>query len=112
MSLGALTSLLVTIFYGKVFIKKLYELKIGQTIRKEECPILGELHRKKEDTPTMGGVLILFSMLVSLLLWMDLTQPFTIILALTTLFLGILGGIDDYLKLKHRNSKGLSGRKK
>lgn len=112
MGLGALTSLLVTIFYGKVFIKKLYELKIGQTIRKEECPLLGELHRKKEDTPTMGGVLILFSMLVSLLLWMDLTQPFTIILACTTIFLGVLGGIDDYLKLKHRNSKGLSGRKK
>lgn len=112
MGLAALTSLLLTIFCGKMFIRKLYELKIGQPIRKEECPLLGELHEKKENTPTMGGLLILFSMLVSLLLWMDLTQPFTIILGLTTLFLGVLGGMDDYLKLKYRNSKGLSGRKK
>jgi phospho-N-acetylmuramoyl-pentapeptide-transferase len=112
MGLSALTSLILTIFYGKFFIKKLYELKIGQPIRKEECPILGELHQKKENTPTMGGILILFSILISLLLWMDLTQPFTLILAATTLFFGFLGARDDYLKLKYKNSKGLSGRKK
>lgn len=112
MSFAALTSLLVTVFSGKFFIRKLYELKIGQKIRKEECPLLGELHKKKEDTPTMGGILILVSMLISLLLWMDLTHPFTLILALTTLVLGALGAMDDYLKIKHRNTKGLSARKK
>ncbi|MCH9634196.1 MAG: Phospho-N-acetylmuramoyl-pentapeptide-transferase [Chlamydiae bacterium] len=112
MGLSALTSLLVTILYGKVFIKKLYELKIGQTIRKEECPVLGELHQNKEHTPTMGGILILFSMFISLLLWMDLSHPFTIILALVTLILGTLGAIDDFLKIKYKNSKGLSGKKK
>ena len=60
----------------------------------------------------MGGVLILFSMLVSLFLWMDLTHVFTLILLLTTLVLGFLGGRDDYLKLKYKNTKGLSARKK
>lgn len=112
MSMGAITSLVLTIFCGKFFIKKLYELKIGQPIRKEECPLLGQLHKNKEDTPTMGGILILFSMITSLVLWMDLFHPFTIILLITTLVLGALGAQDDYLKLKKRNSKGLSGKKK
>jgi phospho-N-acetylmuramoyl-pentapeptide-transferase len=112
MILAALTSLLISIFLGPYFIRKLYELKIGQTIRTRECPLLGELHHKKQDTPTMGGVLIIFSMLASLFLWMDLTSPFTALLLLTTLVLAVLGGRDDYLKLKYKNTKGLSARKK
>ncbi len=113
MILAAATALLLTIFLGPRFIKKLYELKIGQTIRSvEEVPLLAELHGKKKDTPTMGGILILFSMSVSLLLWMDLRNAFTWILALSTLVLGALGGVDDYLKLRHKNSKGLKGKKK
>ena len=71
MLLAAITSLLLCLFLGPFFIKKLYELKIGQTIRKEECPLLGKLHEKKQNTPTMGGILILTSMLISLFLWMD-----------------------------------------
>lgn len=110
--LAALTSLLVCILLGPYFIRKLYELKIGQSIRQEECPLLGKLHEKKQNTPTMGGILILFSMLVSLLLWMDLTHVFTLILFFTTLFLGFLGGQDDYLKLKYKNTKGLSAKRK
>lgn len=112
MMLAAITSLLLTIFLGPRFIKKLYEWKVGQTIRKSECPELGKLHSKKENTPTMGGVLILFSMLVTLILWMDLTHIFTLILLLTTVVLGAVGGCDDYLKLKYKNSKGLSGTNK
>lgn len=111
--LATATSLLLCIFLGPRFIRKLYELKIGQPIRcAQECPVLAELHEKKKDTPTMGGVLILFSMCVSLFLWMDLTNVFTYILLFTTLFLGVLGGMDDYLKLRHKNSKGLNARKK
>ncbi len=112
MMLAAVTSLIIGIFLGPRFIKKLYELKIGQTIRVEDCPLLGQLHEKKKDTPTMGGLLILSSMLVSLFLWMDLTHVFTLILLITTLCLGFLGGYDDYLKLKYKNTKGLSGKKK
>lgn len=112
MMLAAITSLMISIFLGPRFIKKLYEWKIGQPIRMEECPLLGQLHSKKKDTPTMGGALILFSMLVSMLLWMDLTHVFTLILFITTITLGLLGGRDDYLKLRYKNTKGLSGRKK
>lgn len=112
MMLASITSLLLTIFLGPYFIRKLYELKIGQTIRTKDCPLLGELHQKKKDTPTMGGALILFSMLISMFLWMDLTHVFTLILFLTTLILGFLGGYDDYLKLKYKNTKGISASKK
>lgn len=112
MMLAALTSLLLSIFLGPYFIRKLYEMKIGQSIRKDECPLLGQLHEKKQNTPTMGGILILFSMLISLLLWMDLTHVFTLILFITTVFLGIIGGRDDYLKLKYKNTKGMSAKGK
>ncbi len=112
MMLAAMTSLLLSIFLGPYFIRKLYELKIGQPIRKEECPLLGQLHEKKQNTPTMGGILILFSMLVSLVLWMDWTHIFTLILFITTIFLGFIGGRDDYLKLKYKNAKGMSAKGK
>ncbi len=112
MLLAAITTLLLNIFLGPLVIKKLYELKTGQSIRVEDCPMLAELHEKKKDTPTMGGVLILASMLFALLLWMDLRSSFTWILFFTTLYLGALGGYDDYLKLKYKNSKGMSAKKK
>ncbi len=113
MILAAATALLLTIFLGEKFIKKLYELKIGQSIRStQEVPLLAELHGKKKDTPTMGGILILFSMAISLFLWMDLRSSFTWILLLTTVVLGVLGGVDDYLKLRYKNSKGLKAKRK
>lgn len=112
MILAAATSLLICIALGPFYIRKLYELKMGQTIRSKECPLLGELHRKKGNTPTMGGGLILFSMLVSLLLYMDGTNSFTLLLLITTLVLGSLGAVDDFLKIKYRNSKGLPARAK
>jgi phospho-N-acetylmuramoyl-pentapeptide-transferase len=113
MILASITAVVLTIFLGPRFIKKLYELKIGQTIRTlEECPLLAQLHGKKKDTPTRGGILILSSMLVALFLWMDLTNVFTLILLLTTLVLGILGGMDDYLKLLKKNTKGLRPKRK
>jgi phospho-N-acetylmuramoyl-pentapeptide-transferase len=112
MMLAALTSLLFTIFLGPRFIRKLYELKTGQSIRVEDCPLLVELHATKKDTPTMGGILILSSMLLSLFLWMDWKSSFTLILFVTTIWLGLLGGYDDYLKLKYKNSQGLRAKKK
>lgn len=112
MMLAALTSLLFTIFVGPRFIRKLYELKTGQSIRVEDCPLLAELHQKKKETPTMGGILILCAMILSLVLWMDWRSSFTLILLVTTIWLGFIGGYDDYLKLKFKNSKGLRARKK
>lgn len=112
MILAALTSFLFTIFLGPYFIRKLYEMKTGQSIRVEDCPLLVELHQKKKETPTMGGILILSALLFSLFLWMDLKSSFTLILFVTTVVLGWLGGIDDYLKLKYKNSKGMSAKRK
>lgn len=60
----------------------------------------------------MGGALILTSMLLSMFLWMDLKSIYTLFLFLTTVMLGLLGGRDDYLKMKYKNSKGISGKKK
>ncbi len=112
MILAALTSLFFILFLGPLFIKKLYEFKTGQSIRVEDCPMLAQLHEKKKDTPTMGGVFILSSMLLSLFLWMDLHSIFTWILFLTTVWIGCIGAYDDYLKIKHKNSKGLRGKRK
>lgn len=112
MMLAALTSLLVTVLLGPRFIKRLYELKTGQSIRVEDCPMLAQLHEKKKNTPTMGGILMLFSMLIALLLWMDITSSYTLIFFMTIVWLGFIGGYDDYLKLKYKNSKGLKARKK
>lgn len=112
MLLAAATGLILTIFLGPRFIKKLYELKIGQSIRIEECPLLGKLHKKKENTPTMGGVLILFSVLCSLFLWMDLSHAFTLILFISSIFFGLIGICDDYLKLRFNNTLGISSLKK
>jgi len=113
MLLAAIFSLGFTIFLGPYFIKKLYQLKIGQSIRNnQECPLLAELHQKKKDTPTMGGILILSAMILSLILWMDLRNTFTLMLLFTTLTFGCLGIVDDSLKLRYKNSKGLKSKKK
>lgn len=112
MLLAALTTLLFTIFLGPRFILLLYNLKTGQSIRVEDCPMLATLHEKKKNTPSMGGVLMILSIILSLVLWMDLSSSFTLILFVTTLWLGSVGGLDDYLKMKYKNSKGLKGRVK
>ena len=112
MMCAAITSLLISIFWGPRFIKKLYEWKIGQPIRTEDCPLLGKLHEKKKDTPTMGGALIIFAIVASMILWMDWNQIFTWLLLVTALVLAFLGGYDDYLKLRYKNNDGLYGRKK
>jgi phospho-N-acetylmuramoyl-pentapeptide-transferase len=112
MLLSAITALLFTVILGPWFISKLYGLKVGKSIRVRDCPVLGALHEKKKDTPTMGGLLFLSAMFFSLILWMDLRSPFTWMLALTIVWMGCLGGVDDYLKIKRQNSKGVPGRVK
>lgn len=109
---AAITSLLFCLFLGPFFIRKLFELKIGQPIRQMQGFLLGELHRNKKDTPTMGGLLIVVSMFVSSLLWMDFSHTSTWILLFSTLTFALLGGYDDYLKLRYKSSRGLSAAKK
>lgn len=110
MLLASLTTLLITLFLGPWVIRRLYLLKTGQSIRVETAPFLASLHQHKKKTPTMGGSLILFSLLISLLLWMDWKSSFTLILLLATIWLGVLGAVDDILKMKRKTSVGLRSR--
>ena len=99
-------------FQESILLESFMSGKSATACAANTVPLLGELHRNKNDTPTMGGVLILFSLLISLLLWMDLQNSFTLILFLTTLVMGALGGLDDYLKLRYKNKKGIKGKRK
>ena len=103
-----MTALLITLFLGKWIITKLQYYQIGQVIR-DDGP---ETHLVKKGTPTMGGVLILFAFFISILIWGDWKNPFLWIVIVTAFLFGLIGFIDDYLKIKKQNSDGLSRRQK
>lgn len=106
--LAALTALIIALFIGPPMIRWLNKLQVGQTVR-DDGPAS---HLTKAGTPTMGGVLILFAITASCLLWGDLTQINLWVALLVTLGFGLIGWIDDYRKLVLKNSKGLSARQK
>ena len=110
---AALVAFLVTLVLGKWVIRKLQALKFGQPIRgTDEVHKLGELHDKKRGTPTMGGVLILGSVVFSTLMFAKLDNPFIWLCLIVTLYLGVLGFIDDYIKVTKKTSDGISARTK
>jgi len=105
---ASLTAMFLALVFGPGLIRRLRELQIGQYIR-EEGP---EAHQKKAGTPTMGGVLIVFSTAVPTLLWANLTNPF-ILLSLFALFaFAVIGFIDDYAKVSKQHNLGLTAKKK
>ncbi len=105
---ATITALLISLLFGGKVIKKLQELKIGQEIRAE----LSEEHQAKKGTPTMGGVLILGSVFLSTILWARLDSLYLwLALAATTAF-GIIGFLDDYIKIVKKRSLGLTERQK
>jgi len=104
--LSALTALAISLLLGPAFIRRLVKRQVRQPIRK-----LGpESHFAKAGTPTMGGALILFSIIVSTLLWADLDNRYVWTVLLVTLAFGVIGWIDDYKKLVLQDSAGLAGR--
>ena len=108
---AALTSFLLSVVFGKQAIRKLISLKFGQPVRtREEVNQLYETHGRKKGTPTMGGVLIIGSVVASALLWARPTNPTVWLALFTIIYLGALGFLDDYYKVKKKNSKGVSGR--
>ena len=111
-SIAAITALALSIIVGPWLIRKLYELKIGDKVDRAHCAPLSALHRDKHGTPTMGGLLVLSAVLIPSVLWMNLKNVYTLIVIFSTLWLGVLGAVDDFLKLKHEDSRGLSTRKK
>ena len=105
---ASLTALFLCIALGPWLINKLRYLQIGQYIR-EEGP---KSHQKKAGTPTMGGILIIISIVVPTLLWADLANPYVWIATLTLLAFGWIGFLDDYAKVTKQRNLGLSGKRK
>jgi phospho-N-acetylmuramoyl-pentapeptide-transferase len=105
---ATVTALLLSFLIGPWIIRRMRDLKAGQTIRREGP----ESHQSKAGTPTMGGLIILASTVVPTLLWADLRNPYIHILLISTVWMGVLGFLDDYLKVVKRKSKGLIGRQK
>ena len=105
---ASLTALFIAFLVGPALIRALARLRAGQPIRE-----VGPAHQSKAGTPTMGGLLILLSLVVSTLLWANLTNRLVWIVLGVTVLYGVLGFIDDYQKVtKKRNEAGLSARAK
>lgn len=104
--MGVLTALLISLFVGPVMIRKLSQYQIGQSVR-DDGP---QSHLSKAGTPTMGGALILVAVIVSTLLWSDLSIHYVWITVFVTLAFGAIGWVDDYRKVVEKNSKGLPAR--
>src|SRR2546423_6893769 len=103
---AAVTALLISLVFGRRVIDALLRLKVGQEIR-EEGP---QAHQAKRGTPTMGGVLIIGSVLLSTILWARLSSLYVWIILVATAGFATLGFMDDYLKVAKRPSLGLQGR--
>jgi phospho-N-acetylmuramoyl-pentapeptide-transferase len=107
-ALASLTALFLCVALGPWLIHRLRQFQIGQYIR-QEAP---ESHQPKAGTPTMGGVLIIISIVVPTLLWADLRYPYVWIAVAALLGFGWIGFLDDYAKIARRRNLGLSGRRK
>ena len=105
---ASITAMLVAVFAGKRIIRWLQRRQIGEDIR--DLGLEGQLQKK--GTPTMGGVIIIISILCGVLLFADLTNIYIILLIISTLWLGGLGFADDYIKVFRRNKEGLSEKSK
>ena len=105
---ASVTALLISLLFGRKFINALKRWNIGQQIR-EEGP---QAHIAKRETPTMGGLLVIASVVISTLLWARLSSVYVWIILFATVAFGAVGFADDYLKLVKRRSLGLTGRQK
>lgn len=106
--LGVLTALGISLFVGPWMIRYLTHYQIGQSVRSDGP----ESHLAKAGTPTMGGLLILVAVGVSTLLWADLSSKYVWIVLLVTAVFGVIGWVDDYKKIVHRDPRGLIARYK
>ena len=103
---AAITALLISFMFGPKLIAWLQKKKAGQEIR-EDGP---RSHLKKSGTPTMGGILINFSIAVSVFLWQDIRNVYTWIAILAIIGFGLIGFLDDYLKVFKKNSAGMKAK--
>ena len=104
--LGVLTALGISLLLGPWFIRRLSELKIGQSVRTDGP----QSHLSKSGTPTMGGALILVAIFASTLLWSDLSNRYVWVVMIVTAVFGAVGWVDDYRKVAKKDSRGLPAR--
>ncbi len=107
-SLALITSLIVSIVIGKRIIARLRQQQIGETVR--DLGLAGQL--EKSGTPTMGGLIILAAILIPTLLFAKLQNIYVITMLIATVWLGIIGFLDDYIKVFKKNKEGLKGTSK
>jgi phospho-N-acetylmuramoyl-pentapeptide-transferase len=107
-AMAALTAFVLSLIFGPLLINKLKALKVGEKINKADSLKLDDLHHHKQSTPTMGGILILGAVVISTLLWADITHQCIWIVLFSTVWLGLTGFVDDYLKQKEKRASGLS----
>ncbi len=105
---AVIVSLLISLVFGKKWIKYLNKKQVGETIR--DLGLEGQL--EKQGTPTMGGLIILASILIPTLLFAKLDNIYILMMIFTTVWLGLVGFTDDYIKVFKKNKKGLSGKYK
>ena len=103
---AAVLSLVITVLYGKQLIGYLRRKQVGETVR--DLGLEGQL--QKQGTPTMGGFMILLGLLVPTLLFAQIHNIYVVLLIITTIWLGLVGFADDYIKVFRKNKEGLSGR--
>jgi phospho-N-acetylmuramoyl-pentapeptide-transferase len=111
-AMASLTAFLISVILAPVIIKWLKRLSFGQNIRKEHVESLYGLHKHKEGTPTMGGVLIIAAITVSTVLWADITNIYILVTLASFLWLGGLGFADDYIKVVKKRNLGLTPMRK
>ena len=104
--LATMTALIVSVVVGPAMIRKLTAYKIGQAVRSDGP----QTHLAKAGTPTMGGALILVAIVITTLLWSDLSNRLVWVVLVVTLGFGLVGWVDDYRKVVHRNPRGLPAR--
>ena len=103
---AVITSLIISMLFGKRIINMLRKKQIGESIR--DLGLEGQA--SKQGTPTMGGIIILASILIPTLLFGDLGNTYVLLMILTTVWLGLVGFVDDYIKVFRKNKKGLTGK--
>ena len=104
--LAVLISLLITITFGQRLINLLKAFQLGESIR--DLGLIGQM--EKQGTPTMGGIIILLGILIPTLLFADLTNIYILLLIISAIWMGTIGFIDDFLKIKRKNKDGLRGK--
>ncbi len=103
---AVITSLIISLLFGKSLIRFLHRKQVGETVR--DLGLEGQ--KQKEGTPTMGGIIILGSILIPTLLYAKLNNIYVIMMLVSTVWLGLIGFIDDYIKVFKKNKEGLAGK--